>query len=278
MLVMFMSIKVKCPAKINLFFNIVGLDDRSYHLVHALNQSVSLYDILDINKTDTGIHLRCDKNDVPVDYKNSVYKAAQLFFEYTKINSGIEINITKNIPLMSGLGGESTDAAGTLIGLNKLFDTNLSLEELICLGYKVGCDVPFCIVGGTCEIKGCGEVVKPVGTNYKYFIIVTPEHGFSTKYMFNLYDENTSEYENIDITIGHNSFHKVLDDNTLNLISIVGNSGSINSFLTGSGSSVVGIFDSEEKLNMAYDELCSKLGDKYTINKVYSVCGVEVFL
>lgn len=271
-------IKVKCPAKINLFFNIIGLDKRSYHLIHGLNQSVSLYDTLDMKIADSGVNLHCNNSNIPLDEKNSVYKASKLFFEYTGINSGIDININKKIPLMSGLGGESTDAAGTLIGLNKLFNSNLSTCELIELGYKIGCDVPFCITGGTCEVSGCGEIINPCETIYKYFIIITPNIGFSTKYMFSLYDNKISKYKKIPITIGHNDFHKVLDNNILNIIDIVKNNNAIESFLTGSGSSVIGIFENEEILDKAYNSLRNNFGNDYSINKAYSVAGVEFVL
>lgn len=267
---------VKCSAKINLFFNIIGIDKRGYHLVHAINQSISLFDVLDINIIDSSIKITCNNNEVPVDSKNSVYKAAKAFFEYTKISSGVSINIEKNIPLMSGLGGESTDAAGVLIALNKLFNTKLSLEELIGIGYKVGCDVPFCIIGGTCEVSGCGEVVKPIDTVYNNFLIITPNIKSSTKCMFEKYDNLIKEYKKIPIEIGHNDFHKVLDNDILNIIKTVEENGAIKSFLTGSGSSVVGIFQSSNDLDIVYHSLQSIFSPTYSIVKAYSLENIDL--
>ena len=272
-------IKINCPAKINLFFNIVGLDNRNYHLVQAVNQTVSLYDYIEIKISDNNnIDLCCNNKEVPTNETNSVYKAAKLFFEYTNIKFGVNINIDKNIPLMSGLGGESTDAAGTLIGLNKLFDTKLSPSELMALGYKIGCDVPFCIVGGTSIISGCGEIVNHCDTNYKYFVIVTPNIGFSTKEMFSLYDKNVKKYIKLPITIGHNDFHKVLNTDILKIMDTIKNSGAVKSFLTGSGSSVVGIFEDEEKLDIGFNFLKNIFDLDYTINKVCAVDGVTTSL
>lgn len=271
------QIKVKCPAKINVFFNIVGLDDRNYHLIHGLNQSISLYDYLTIKVTNTNnIELSCNDAEIPTDEKNSVYKAAKLFLEYTKINTGLDIYIEKNIPTQAGLGGESTDAAGIIVALNSLFDTKLTNEELNKIGYKTSCDVPFCIEGGSKEVKGCGEIIKPWTNPYNFYLVVTPNIGHSTKEMFNLFDTKIKEYKEVEPYIGYNAFHKVLNQEILNLITIMKNTNSITAMLTGSGSSVIGIYNTEKDLNEAYNILKSSLNINYKINKTNAVTGIEL--
>lgn len=272
------QMKVKCPAKINVFFNIIGLDTRNYHLVHGINQSISLYDELDVKITNSNsITLSCSNPLIPTDEKNSVYKAAKLFLDYTKINTGLEIHIEKNIPTEAGLGGESTDAAGIILALNHLLKTNLSKEELNTISYKTSCDVPFCVVGGTCEVEGCGEIVKHSTIPYKYFLVITPNVGHSTQAMFKLFDEQAKSYETLPITIGHNDFHKVLTKEIKDLITKVkNNTSTIAAMLTGSGSSVIGIYESEDNLNEAYKIMTNILDSSYKINKTHAVSGIEL--
>lgn len=272
------QIKVKCPAKINVFFNIVGLDERNYHLVHGLNESISLYDYLEIKTTDTkDIVLTCNNPSIPLDEKNSVYKAANIFLEYTKITTGLEIHIEKNIPTEAGLGGESTDAAGTILALDYLFSTNLSKEELNNLGYKTSCDVPFCIVGGTCEVQGCGEIVKKSSIPYKYYLVITPNIGHSTQEMFKLFDTQTKYYQTLPIKIGYNDFHKVLNQDIKDLImKVINNTKAITSMLTGSGSSIIGIYETKEKLDNAYEIMTNLLDPSYKIFKTHAVDGIKI--
>lgn len=270
------EIKIKCPAKINLFFNIIGLDERNYHLVHGLNQSISIYDYIDIKTNDTNIiKITCSDSNIPTDEKNSVYKAAKIFLDYTKISTGLEIHIEKNIPTEAGLGGESTDAAGTIKALDTLFNTKLSKTELNSLSYKTSCDVPFCIEGGSKEVKGCGEIVTPWSNPFSYYLVITPNFGHSTKEMFSLYDKQTPNYEILEPTIGHNDFHKVLDKQIIELINKVKET-SYTAMLTGSGSSIIGIYNTEEELNESYEYFKNQLDSTYKISKAQSVSGIEI--
>lgn len=272
------QIKVKCPAKINVFFNIIGLDERNYHLIHSLNTSISLYDYLNIKVTDTNqIIITCNEPNIPLDEKNSVYKAAKIFLDYTKITTGLEIHIEKHIPTQAGLGGESTDAAGTILALNFLFNTNLSEEEQNTLGYKTSCDVPFCLVGGSCEVKGCGEIVKKSFVPYKYYLVITPNIGHSTQEMFKLFDQQTKEYKTQYIEIGYNDFHKVLTQDIKDLIIKVTNkTNAITSMLTGSGSSIIGIYETEESLDKTYETMKKLLDSSYKIEKTHTVPGIKL--
>lgn len=263
------KIKVYAPAKINLFLNILSKDDK-YHKMHMINTSIDLYDILTIEIIDKGIILECNNKDIPIDKSNSVYKAIEVFLEYTNINSGIKVYINKHIPIESGLGGESTDAAATLVGLNKLLGTNLSEEELLKLGSKIGSDVPYSIKSRTQEVEGYGEILKDYNIDYKYFLVIKPNISCSTKDMFKKYDK-LNQYKKISITIGHNDFTKVVDKRILSIINKLSNSNALYSFLSGSGSSVIGIYDNEELLDKD-----SKLFKNNEVYKTSIVNGIKI--
>ncbi len=108
-------------------------------------QSIDLYDEIVIEKQKKEITIKCNKPYVPTDERNLAYKAALLFIEKYDIDSGVNINIKKNIPVCAGLAGGSTDAATVLKIMNSLFNINASDEELMILGLKLGADVPYCI-------------------------------------------------------------------------------------------------------------------------------------
>ena len=117
-------------------------------------QTVDLYDEIEINKSDDNkISIKCNISYVPVDNRNLMYKAAVLFMDKYNINSGLKINIKKNIPVAAGMAGGSTDAAAVLKCLNKLFEVNAPYEELADLALKIGADVPYCINGGTAILR-----------------------------------------------------------------------------------------------------------------------------
>lgn len=271
------EITVKCPAKINLFFNIIGLDERNYHLVHGLNQSISIYDILNIKINNTNsINIKCNDLSIPTDEKNSIYKAAKIFLDYTKITTGLDIYLEKNIPTEAGLGGESTDAAGTISALNTLFNTNLSKEELNRISYQTSCDVPFCIQGGSKEVKGCGEIVIPWQNPYSCYLVITPNIGHSTKEMFKLYDDKITKYKTLKPTIGHNDFHLVLNKDIIKLKNETKTKTNAQKvMLTGSGSSIIAIFNNKDELDNAYDIIKNELNNTYKIAKAQNVSGIE---
>lgn len=151
---------VKANAKINLTLDIVGKRDDGYHLIDSIFQSVSLCDELKIEKSSVTT-VACSDNTI-CDESNIAYKAAQKFFEYTGVCGGVSITIKKNIPLASGMGGGSADAAAVIVACDKLYKTNLSQEKLCKIGLSVGADVPFCIVGGTARVGGVGEKINKI--------------------------------------------------------------------------------------------------------------------
>lgn len=147
--------KLKANAKINLTLDVLGKREDGYHLIDSVFQSVSLCDEVDVEKADE-ISVGCTDSTI-CDEANIAYKAAKKFFEYTGVQGGAGIKIEKHIPLASGMGGGSADAAAVIVALDKIYETNLSQEQLCEIGLSVGADVPFCIIGGTARVGGIGE-------------------------------------------------------------------------------------------------------------------------
>lgn len=175
-------LKIKAPAKINLFLDIVGKLDNGYHSLFMVMQSIGLCDEVTLEKNGLGdIFLTCSESRLPTDKKNIAYKAAEAFFEKTGIESDVTIGLKKRIPFEAGLAGGSADAAAVIVGLNELYGTGLSEAELCEIGLKVGSDVPFCIVGGTCLSQSTGGVLSKLKPLKEcHIVLAKPETGVST--------------------------------------------------------------------------------------------------
>lgn len=253
------EITIKSNAKINLGLDIVGKRDDGYHLLKTVMQSVSLCDILKIEKSDA-ISVECSDKNIPFSEENLAYKAAKAFFSETKIKSGAHIFIEKNIPSQAGLGGGSADAAGTIYALNKLYKTYLSDEQLCKIGAKVGSDVPFCIVGGTMLCEGVGEILTPLKNIYEHTILIAKgKSGISTVEAYKTYDKlNGINHPDIDMLVNainneENFYHYC--KNVLELTAFLSSVDEIKetmtefgahvSAMTGSGSAVFGIFENK---------------------------------
>ena len=177
---------VKAPAKINLYLEILNKRPDGYHNIESVMHTISLFDILEFTEIkENKIELICENANLSNDKSNLVYKAALIFKDKYKINNGVKIKLIKNIPMGAGLGGGSSDAAATLVALNKLFNINDSIKNLELLGSRLGADVPFFVTGGTAKISGIGDVVKKINCDlYCDFILVKPNFGVSTPYAY----------------------------------------------------------------------------------------------
>lgn len=153
---------VKAFAKINLSLDILGKRADGYHLLDMVMHSVSLCDTLTLTEMKEGVTVSCDREGIPCGPENTVYRAAEAFYQYTERTPGIQISIDKQIPSQAGLAGGSADAAAVLRALNLMHQTNLSMETLCEIGLTVGADVPFCVVGGAARVQGIGEKWRPV--------------------------------------------------------------------------------------------------------------------
>lgn len=160
---MVQRVKVQCPAKINLDLKIIGRRPDGFHNIESTMQTISLYDYLTISYKPSEaliITIAGTSGEIPYDERNIVYKAAKLFFDTIGKVGSVDIFIEKYIPVSAGLAGGSTDAAGTLFGLNELLGNPLERKELHELCAKLGSDLNFCLEGGCKKTTSRGEVLE----------------------------------------------------------------------------------------------------------------------
>ncbi len=146
-------------AKINLHLRVLGRLPSGYHAIETVYHSVALADTLTFERAASGAELTCDDASIPVDGANLVARAADAFFGFTGIAGGLKASIAKRIPSGAGLGGGSADAAATLVALNRLYGTRYPIAILERIGSAVGADVPFCVRGGAAWGAGAGDVL-----------------------------------------------------------------------------------------------------------------------
>ena len=190
-------LKIQCPAKINLSLKVTGKRPDGFHNIESIMQTISLYDYLTIKKTPAekfAINLTGNNSGIPYNETNLVYKAAVLFIERTNLTPHkIDIYIEKNIPVSAGLAGGSTDAAGTLYGLNEICGRPLSRKELHILCAKLGSDLNFCLEGGRQMTSGRGEILKPLEFKEFTLSLIKPEKlGISAKEAYTKFSEKLS--------------------------------------------------------------------------------------
>lgn len=265
------SIMLKGRAKINLTLDVVGKRENGYHDLQMIMQSINLYDTIYIRKTKVeGVRLKVNYSWLPTNEKNIAFKAAQLFFEESGIKGGIVIEITKRIPVAAGLAGGSTDAAATLVGLNRLYGTQYSKEKLMEMGLKLGADVPFCILRGTMLAEGIGEVLTPLTPMpFTHLVLIKPPVSVSTATVYKSLNINRIErhpdtpvvidaLKEGNIEVVARNMANVLEEVTIPMHPIIQDiknalleQGAMGSMMSGSGSAVFGLFDSKEKAHKA---------------------------
>lgn len=255
------KVVVAAPAKLNLALDVTGFAPNGYHTVDMIMQAISLYETVEIMKS-SGYSLRCPGSLVPIDDKNTATKAAAIFFQETGLLAGADIVVHKKVPTRAGMAGGSADAAAVLVGLNRLYNARLSLQELCDMGAKIGADVPFSITGGTARVTGIGEILSPLPPLPNcWFAIAMPPGGVSTPAAYARYDEMGSPvHPNVNaaeeaIRSGSlvNLTHEMQNalefssgtKRTADIRAVLDQQGAIASMMTGSGAAVFGIFTDE---------------------------------
>ena len=272
-------------AKINLGLDVLGKREDGYHEVRMIMQTIRMYDQLDMRKSvEPGIHLTTNKKYIPVDENNLVWRAAKLMMDTCGIIEGVSIHLHKVIPVAAGMAGGSSDAAATLVGMNRLFHCGLSKEKLMELGVQIGADVPYCVLRGTALAEGIGEKLTVLPPMPDCWILIgKPGISVSTKYVYTTLDLNTDTvHPDID------GMKKALEDGNLyGITERMGNVlqdvtipaypeverikeqmktlGAVNAMMSGSGPTVFGIFDNEEKAQ----EACQKLRESGSCQQVF---------
>jgi 4-diphosphocytidyl-2-C-methyl-D-erythritol kinase len=163
-------LSVLAPAKVNLTLEVLAKRSDGFHEIRSVAQTINLCDRLHFRPGDR-VEFRCD-NPSWVPEERLVLKAAELLSEAAGCSRGAVVTLTKRIPLLSGLGGDSSNAAAVLRGLSQLWELDLSLEELLGLAKQLGSDVPFFLYGGTARLEGRGELVTPLPPLGKMWLVL----------------------------------------------------------------------------------------------------------
>jgi 4-diphosphocytidyl-2-C-methyl-D-erythritol kinase len=180
------SSTLKSHAKVNLYLDVTSKRGDGYHEINTLFAPIELHDTITLKMTENGIVISCDDEAVPTDETNLAYKAARLFFDETGILGGVDIDIKKSIPVAGGLGGGSSNAAVTLIGLNEMHKSPLTEEKLLALGKELGADVPFFIYSKPAYARGIGDIFVSYPTLPElHFLLVNPGFHVSSAFAYN---------------------------------------------------------------------------------------------
>lgn len=289
------SIELKSKAKINLSIDVLGKREDGYHLVEMIMQTIDLYDIIKIKEIEIDeINIKSNSSDIPLNENNIVYKAAKVLKDQFNVKNGVEIFIEKNIPVAAGMAGGSSNAAAVLVGLNKLWNLNLSEVRLQEIGLKLGADVPFCISGSAALARGIGEELTYIkGLSKDTVILVCKPNLFvSTKDVYEGLDlqniKNRPDNEFLieclkkgDINLLATNMVNVLETVTSkiheeikDIENIMLEHNALGSMMSGSGPTVFGLFDKEEDALNGKGELLNKYNQVYVVRS--SEKGVEI--
>ncbi len=277
-------VTVIAPAKINLSLDVTGVDEKGYHLLDMVMQTISVFERITLTKQDS-ISISSNAKFIPTDEKNTAVKAAVKFFEYTGIQGGVHIHVKKTVPIKAGMAGGSADAAGVIVGLDYMYHTKLSMTQLCEIGLMVGSDVPFMIHGGTKRVQGTGNVILPAPPMPNCYIVVCmPQKGVSTPQAFANYDKigvkTVVETDKLIQAMSDNNIYDVAkylandleiaaqSDATQPIKKELIELGALGSVMTGSGAAVFGIFDDEKKAFKASKILRKKIKSVFLANPI----------
>jgi 4-diphosphocytidyl-2-C-methyl-D-erythritol kinase len=279
-------VKIRAPAKINLTLRVVGKRADGYHLLDTIMVPVSLYDEIEIHQMRRSasrrlgvpslIAIRCNHPQVPLGQDNIAYRAAELLMRKAKICRPIAIRIRKQIPVGAGLGGGSSDAAAVLKGLNRLWRLRLSVRQLEQLALQLGADVPFFIRAKPAHARGIGEKLRLLSKlRRRWLVLVYPGFPVATAWVYrNLPSKLTRVSVNTSIATPLESLDK-LDKRLINdleqvtvrrypeisraksMLSLAGAAGVL---MSGSGSSVFGVFESKRLAKQAFRRMRKEEG------------------
>ena len=273
--------KIRAPAKINLRLRIVGKRADGYHELDTIMVPVSLYDIIEIrqmrritslqSEIPVLIEICCNHPEVPSGRENIAYRAAELLMRKSKIRQPVVIHIKKNIPVGAGLGGGSTDAAAVLIGLNRIWKLRLSVRQLERLALQLGADVPFFIRAKPARARGIGEKLRLLPkARRRWLVLIYPGFPVATAWVYrNLSLKLTKVGVNTSIATPLESLDK-LDKLLINDLeqvtvrrypeidrakSLLFQAGAAGVLMSGSGSSVFGVFKSKRLAAQAFRQM-----------------------
>ena len=280
---------LKAHAKINWSLDILGTRADGYHLMDMLMQSVEMHDTLYLEEADAlsleGATISLNANAdgdalssdvVTYDEKNLVFRAARKLQQHCSTTKGARMKLEKRIPSGAGMGGGSADAAAALIGLCRLWGVDVSMEELLKIGLSLGADIPFMLTGGLCRVGGIGEELQPLfPAPVIWLVMLQPCGGLSTREVFSAFDSldpssllrpRTAQAQQALLRRDLPALGAAMD-NVLEAVSVpvrpalkqasraLEECGAVRGMMTGSGSVVYGLFDTQRSAEDAAQAL-----------------------
>jgi 4-diphosphocytidyl-2-C-methyl-D-erythritol kinase len=272
-------VKILAPAKINLFLKVLGKREDGYHELLTLMTPVALFDEIRLDRKDQGISLNAPGSGCR-EKQNLAYKAAVLFLEETGCKGGASIEILKRIPIGAGLGGGSSDAASVLMGMNKLFQAGISRHDLMAMAGRIGSDCPFFILGEAHLMGGRGEIpIRKAVLEQRFYLIVVPPLEISTALVYShlkcplTHGHKPFTISDISIEKGNEPEQLLVNDLESPVFGICPeirtikeellDSGALGVLMSGSGSSVFGVFKNEEHICIGMSRIRRHEGYRY---------------
>ena len=289
-----MEISLKAYGKINLGLDVVRRREDGYHEVKMIMQTVDLWDELTFcDVTTDEIVITSDSAELPDVKDNIIYKACRMMKDIYGIDKGVHVTVDKHIPVAAGMAGGSADAAAALKAMNMLFGLNLSDEQLMEHGVKLGADVPYCIMQGTALSEGIGEILTPLPPMPDCLIVIAkPAIGVSTKWVYqNLKVDLLEEHPDIDgmadaLKTGDlkgitDRMANVLETVTIpanpvidSVKKLIAENDSMGVLMSGSGPTVFGIYDNRDK--ELTQRVVDMLREKDEIQAAYAVSPYNI--
>lgn len=285
------SVRLEAPAKLNLGLAILSQRPDGYHDLLSVFQAITWADTVEVASIDEGIHVGCSDPGLPTGRENLVWQAADLVRRSFRISSGVDIRVDKRIPAGAGLAGGSSDAAATMRGLARLWDIPAGDEAWLTLCAQIGSDVPFFWKGGTAIVEGRGERVTPLRERGSLaFVVAVPPVQVSTAWAYRQVsppfpaasayrrrvealrrgEMNLSEFcRRLENTFQHvvEQHYPVVRDVRESLLA----SGATSALMSGSGSAVFGVFDSDDRARSAAQSVEETVGGR-AMGTVVRVC------
>jgi len=262
-------------AKLNLSLDVLGAMDNGYHAMRMVMQSATLCDRVGVSLSGGEVRVHSNFGFLPRGEKNIAWQAAQVFFDYAGMSGqGAEITLQKRIPVGAGLGGGSADAAAVLRALNRLTGERFKARELEKLGERLGSDVPFCVSGGAALATGRGEILEPIAPLPECGIVICkPRFSIRTPELFRRIDDRRSRIHpdtdglveamaRGDLAGAARRMYNVFEDVLPAKCAEIGvikhallDAGALGGVMTGTGSAVVGVYETEQAAATAAAEL-----------------------
>ncbi len=289
------EVRLKAPAKVNLILDILKKRSDGYHEVKMIMQAITLFDFVTLRRSqNSGIVIRSNVPELAGDETNIMWKAVDLVRKKFGIREGVELVLEKHIPIAAGLAGGSADGAAVLEGLNRLWQLNLSQEELMRLAAQLGSDVPFCLTGGTALATGRGEIIQPLGINADLFmVLVKDDFSVSTKEIYQSFqlkghhpdaDKMISALQKNNLAEISSNLGNLLESVTFSLYPKLEkireglvNVGASGVLMSGSGPTVFGLFPAPEMARDALNAL-KKAFPKATVLEARNYSGGTDFV